>query len=206
MGNERHARISKPEWVTVLVVTLVMVGITAVPYLLATITAQPGSVFMGALMNPEDSQTYFAKMLQGYDGAWLYTITFTAEAHEPAFLGGFYFLLGHSARWTGLSLETVWQAARTLSLVILMVATYGFIAYFTAERRLRLTAYLLAVFSAGLGWLLFVAGQLYWLDAFPIDFKMPEAHLFHQPHLSPYHPQHRFFTGQLYLCAASLCP
>jgi hypothetical protein len=171
-------KITRSEWVVVLVVTLLMLVITAVPYLLAYATTQPGLVFTGTLMNPEDSQTYFAKMLQGYDGSWLYTITFTAEPHEPAFLGGFYFLLGHIGRWTGLSLELIWHLARSLSVVVLMVVTYGFITYFVSERRTRITAYLLAVFSAGLGWLLFVLGQTYWLDAFPIDFKMAEAHLF----------------------------
>ena len=177
-GSAVAAKTSRSEWGIVLVVTLVMVVITAVPYFLAYTTTQPGSVFMGVLMNPEDSQTYFGKMLQGYDGSWLYTITFTAEPHEPAFLGGFYFLLGHIARWTGLGFEAVWHVARTISVVVLMVVSYGFIAYFVSERRTRITAYLLAVFSAGLGWLLFVVGQSYWLDAFPIDFKMAEAHLF----------------------------
>ena len=172
------AKITRAEWVLVLLVTLLMLGVTAVPYLLAYTTTQPGQVFMGILMNPEDSQTYFGKMLQGYDGSWLYTITFTAEPHEPAFLGGFYFLLGHLARWTGLGFEVIWHLARSISVAVLMVVTYGFISYFVAERRTRTTAYLLAVFSAGLGWLLFVLGQTYWLDVFPIDFKMAEAHLF----------------------------
>lgn len=172
------AKITRSEWVIVFGVIMVLLGLTAVPYLLAYTTTQPDTVFMGILMNPEDSQTYFAKMLQGLDGHWRYTITFTAESHEPAFLGGFYFLLGHIARWTGWSLEAVWYVSRILSVVVLLVVAYGFIAYFVPDRRTRLTAYLLAVFSAGLGWLLFVLGQPYWLGAFPLDFKMPEAHLF----------------------------
>lgn len=178
MADLPSTKVTRSEWGVVLAVTLVMLGLTAVPYLLAYTAAQPGRVFMGTLMNPEDSQTYFAKMLQGYDGGWLYTITFTAEPHEPAFLGGFYFLLGHIARWSGWGITAVWHGARVLSLALLLVVTYPFIAYFTADRRTRITAYLLAVFGAGLGWLLFVLGQPYWLDVFPIDFKMPEAHLF----------------------------
>ena len=172
------AKITRSEWGMVAVVIMALLGLTAVPYLLAYTTTQPDTVFMGTLMNPEDSQTYFAKMLQGLDGHWRYTITFTAEPHDPAFLGGFYLLLGHIARWTGASLQMVWHVSRILSVVVLLIVGYGFIAYFVAERRTRLTAYLLAVFSAGLGWLLFALGQPYWLDAFPLDFKMPEAHLF----------------------------
>ncbi|PID87267.1 MAG: hypothetical protein CSB13_00155 [Chloroflexi bacterium] len=173
-----QAKRTGSEWVLVLVVTLVVLVVTAVPYFLAYTTTQPGLVFSGTLMNPEDSQTYFGKMLQGYDGHWLYTITFTAEPHEPTFLGGFYFLLGHIARWTGMSLAFMWHLGRALSVVGLMVAAYGFIAYFVAERRTRMIAYLLAVFGAGLGWLLFAFGQTRWLDARPIDFHMLESHLF----------------------------
>ncbi|MBK8985588.1 MAG: hypothetical protein IPM39_05840 [Chloroflexi bacterium] len=176
--NTPPAKVSHKEWGLALLVGLLLVGLTAVPYLLATTTAQPGTVFTGTLMNPEDSQTYFAKMLQGYDGRWLYTIVFTAEPHEPAFLGGFYLFLGHLARWMGLTLTAVWHLARAVSVLLLALAVYGFVAYFVADRRVRLTAFLTAVFGAGLGWLLFLLNQPYWLDTFPVDFKMPEAHLF----------------------------
>ena len=170
--------VNRKEWALALLVGLAMVGITAVPYLLATLAAQPGTIFTGTLMNPEDSQTYFAKMLQGYDGRWLYTIVFTAEPHQPAFLGGFYFFLGHIARSTGLTIVTVWHLARAVSVLLLTTAVYGFTAFFVADRRTRLTGFLTAVFGAGLGWLLFLLNQPYWLDTFPVDFKMPEAHLF----------------------------
>ena len=171
-------QVSRKEWALALLVGLLLAGVTAVPYLLAYLTSQPGSTFTGTLMNPEDSQTYFAKMLQGYDGRWLYTIVFTAEPHSPTFLGGFYFFLGHLARWTGLSITAVWHLARTFSVVGLAVVVYGFVACFLAGWRSRVVAFLTAVFGAGLGWLLFLVNQPYWLDAFPVDFKMPEAHLF----------------------------
>ena len=170
--------VSRKEWGIALLVGVLLAGVTAVPYLLATLTTQPGTVFTGTLMNPEDSQTYFAKMLQGYDGRWLYTIVFTAEPHDPAFLGGFYIFLGHLARWTGLTITAVWHLARAVSVLLLALAVYGFTAYFVADRRVRMTGFLTAVFGAGLGWLLFLLNQPYWLDNFPVDFKMPEAHLF----------------------------
>jgi hypothetical protein len=42
----------------------------------------------------------------------------------------------------------------------------------------RWVAYLLAIFGSGLGWLLFVMNQPNWLGETPVDFKMPEAHIF----------------------------
>lgn len=170
--------VSSREWRIAFVVALAAVVLTAVPYWLGYAFAREGSVFTGLLMNPEDSQTYFAKMLQGYNGRLLYTIPFTPEEHAGAFVGVFYLWLGHLARWLGLSLSAVWHLARVAADLILFLATFAFIARFVQEPRTRWVAYLLAIFGSGLGWLLFVLNQPYWLDAFPVDFKQPGAHLF----------------------------
>lgn len=166
------------EWGVACLIALSAVSLTLLPYLLGYTQSQPGFTFTGLLMNPEDSQTYWAKMLQGFDGQWRYTIPFTPEPHEPAFLGVFYLWLGHLARWFGLSLTAVWHLSRVLAGLVMFLVTYRFIATFLSTARARWIAYLLAIFGSGLGWLLFALGQTYWLDAFPIDFKQPEAHLF----------------------------
>jgi hypothetical protein len=170
--------IASREWLIVLLVSLAATAIVSIPYILGYALPQSGTVFSGIIMNPEDTQSYFAKMLQGFEGHWLYTIPFTPEPHDPAFLGGFYLVLGHVARWFGITIEAVWQIARTASNIFLFVITFGFIATFLPDRRSRWIAYLLAIFGSGLGWLLFLLQQPYWLGAFPVDFKMPEAHLF----------------------------
>jgi hypothetical protein len=157
---------------------MVMTAVLQVPYALGYTLARPGLEFTGVIMNPEDSQSYFAKMLQGYDGRWLYTIPFTTEEHAPAFVGGFYLALGHLARALGWSLEAMWLTARVVADLILFLAIFRFIAIFLQDLRARWTAYLLALFGSGLGWLLFLLNQPYWLDWFPVDFKMPEAHVF----------------------------
>lgn len=161
-----------------LLITLIFIGVLFLPYYLGYTFVPSGQAFTGILMNPEDSQTYFAKMLQGYDGQWLYTIPFTAEPHEPALVGVFYVWLGQVARLTGLSLTAVWHLSRIIAQIILSLTTYWFVAAFTKEGSERWTAYLLALFGSGLGWVLFLWGQPYWLDAFPVDFKQPGAHLF----------------------------
>lgn len=178
MNPTRVLLVGRREWAIAFLIALVAVALTMIPYALGYILVRPGLTFTGVLMNPEDSQSYFAKMLEGYHGEWLYTIPFTVEDHSPAFVGGFYLALGHLARTLGLSLELMWQLARALADLALFVATFVFIACFVSERSIRWTAYLLAVFGSGLGWLLFLINQPYWLDAFPVDFKMPEAHLF----------------------------
>jgi hypothetical protein len=170
--------IANREWVAAFLVALLTVAVVTLPYALGYALSRPGTVFSGVIMNPEDTQSYFAKMLQGFEGKWLYTIPFTPEQHAPAFLGGFYLALGHLARWTGLTIEGVWHLARIFAGLFLFLVTFGFIGTFLQDRQERWAAYLLALFSSGLGWLLFVLQQPYWLGAFPVDFKMPEAHLF----------------------------
>ena len=182
MGDAQKAKtdrsISRHEWVIVLIVALIMAGFTILPYWVGYRAALDGTVFTGAIMNPEDTHTYFAKMLQGFNGRWLYTIVFTPEPHDPLFLGGFYLALGHIARATGLTLDAVWHLARITAVFILTFTTYWFIAWFVSDKKTRTAAYLLTIFGAGLGWLLFAFGQPYWLDWFPVDFKMPSAHFF----------------------------
>lgn len=159
-------------------VSLLVVGITAVPYLLGYLFTPADKIYTGLIMNPEDAQSYFAKMQQGYAGHWQYTILFTPEPHDAAFVGGFYLFLGHVARWLGLSLTAVWHLSRTVFACILLLSLQPFMALFLPARSAQKIAFLLAIFGSGLGWLLFLLGQPYWLDAFPIDFKQPEARLF----------------------------
>lgn len=159
-----------------------------IPYWLGNLLAAHDLVYMQLIMNPEDAQTYWAKMLQGYDGAWLYTITFTPEPHGAAGVGIFYVWLGQLARGLGVSLTAVWHGSRFVASIILFLTIFRFVATFLADGRSRWTAYLLSIFGSGMGWLLFVLGQNYWLGAFPVDFKQPGAHIFFTaltfPHIS----------------------
>jgi hypothetical protein len=166
------------EWLLAAGVALAATLLLLIPYVLGYALAQPGTEFTGILMNPEDSNSYFAKMLQGYHGQWMYSIPFTPEDHAPAFLGGFYIGLGHLARIVNIDLVTIWHIARVLLGLILFLTTFVFIAHFVPDKATRWTAYLLSVFGSGLGWILFLLNQPHWLGAFPVDFKMPEAHLF----------------------------
>lgn len=169
---------SRREWLLALGLSLALVLLLSLPYLLGHVLARPGTYFTGQIMNPEDSQSYFAKMLQGYQGRWLYTIPFTPEAHQPAFIGGFYLALGQLARVLGLSLVQIWHVARMAAGLFLFLATFGFVASFLERPRWRWTAFLLAVLGSGLGWLLLILGQSEWLGDFLVDFRMPESHLF----------------------------
>ncbi len=188
LSPKMTANLTTKEWKLALLVAVATAVLGLIPYLLGNLLAPDGLVYMQLIMNPEDSQTYWAKMRQGFDGAWLYTIPFTPEPHAAAGVGIFYVWLGQLARGLGVSLTAVWHGSRFISSIVLFVTTFRFVAEFLPDRQTRWTAYLLALYGSGLGWLLFVVGQPYWLGAFPVDFKQPGAHLFFTaltfPHIS----------------------
>ena len=172
------AQITRREWRLAVMVALFTAVLGLIPYLLGNWLAPDNKVYMQLIMNPEDAQTYWAKMLQGFNGAWLYTIPFTPEPHAAAGVGIFYVWLGQVARGLGLSLTAVWHGSRFVSSILLFLMTFTFVANFLPDKQTRWAAFLLALFGSGLGWLLFALGQPYWLGAFPVDFKQPGAHLF----------------------------
>ena len=120
-------------WIWVLGVSVGTAVLLQIPYLLGYLTTQEGQFYTGLIMNPEDSQTYWAKMTQGLQGAWAYTIPFTTEPHEPAYVGIFYVWLGQLARLTGLSLTAVWHGSRFVADVVLFGTVYWFVGLFMPE-------------------------------------------------------------------------
>ncbi len=171
--------ITQREWLIALGVAVAAAVTGMIPYLLGSSLVPDNLVYTHIIMNPEDAQTYWAKMWQGFNGSLRYTIPFTPEPHQGAFVGVFYVWLGYLARLFGLSLTIIWHWSRTGSAVILYMVTFRFAAeFFPGNKNARWTAYLLAIFGSGLGWFLFAIGRPYWLGAFPVDFKQPGAHLF----------------------------
>jgi hypothetical protein len=178
MSSDISAAPRWAEWKIAIAVAILTTIILSIPYLLGYTLANPSTEYMGIVMNPEDSGSYFAKMLEGYDGNWLYTIPFTSEEHSPEFVGGFYIALGHLARFLGLPIISMWHISRIASDLILFLVIFDFIGIFLPDALARWVGYLLALFGSGLGWLLFVLNQPNWLGETPVDFKMPESHIF----------------------------
>jgi len=160
------------------IIALVVLTLTALPYILGYALAPADMEFGGLVMNIEDSQSYLAKMLQGAQGQWLYHIPFTPEEHEGAFVGGFYLFWGWLARLLRLPIIYLWHTSRIVCGGLLLLVTYLFIARFLEETSERIFAFLLSVLGSGFGWTLLLTGRPFLWGFFPVDFKMPDAHLF----------------------------
>jgi hypothetical protein len=163
------------------------------PYIIAFQTAGSSNIFGGFLLNPIDGNTYLAKMVQGYSGAWLFTLPYTYIEGEGIFLFGFYLFLGHLARWTGLSLILIFHAARITAVGLFLLSIYHFIRNIvpvnshedgnkSISHRSRLFEYslLLCCFGSGLGWMATFAG------AMTADLWVAEAYPFLSAFTSPH--------------------
>jgi hypothetical protein len=139
-------------WLFILLITI--------PYLIAGFYPK-SQVFGGFLFNPIDSNSYLAKMYEGWSGAWQFTMPFTAEKGNGSFLFMFYLVLGHISRITGLSLILTFHLTRLFSAAFLAYTLTKFSIWIfgnqslLAQRALRLT-----LLGSGLGWVFVIFGWI----------------------------------------------
>jgi len=141
------------EWRWVALAAIGVVLLSSLPYLVVGLTTPADLRFGSALVNPIDGQSYFAKMRQGYDGAWLFRLPFTATDDPDAFLFTYHIGLGHLARVIGLSLTAMYQLARVLGGWALLVTLYAWIARVFDSAADRRRAWLFVALTSGLGWM-----------------------------------------------------
>ncbi len=171
----------------VIVVALLIVVVSCLPYMVGYLAAPPDRVFGGFVLDEIDSNTYLAIMQQGVQGQWSATLLYTPEDHPALILYVFYLALGHVAAGLGLPLILVYHAARIGCGLILLVSLYLFLALFLTAKPERWTAYLLAATGSGIGWLVVaVARNLAPAGVSPIDFWLMEAYVFFTLFLFPH--------------------
>jgi hypothetical protein len=198
--RNRRKIVTGREWLFALAWGVVLIGVTSLPYGVGVLASTPEKQFGGFVYNVFDCNSYVAKMRQGARGEWLFTLPYTSEPHQGALIYPFYLLLGKVAAWSGLPLLWTYHLARPVCTLGLVVSVYAFVARFTRWLPIRRMAFLLALFSSGLGWLLTLLGLSPWLGDMPIDFWVAEGYLF----LLAYAMPHLAFGGALLFGLLSL--
>jgi hypothetical protein len=174
----------------VLIYAIVVMLVTSLPYLLAFAMQSPSWRFTGFVFGVEDGNSYIAKMLGGAAGAWLFRSPYSTEYQMGvvAFLP--YLLLGKLTAPPGLheQLVAIYHLFRIVAGILVILATYDFIAVFSKLVRLRRLGLILVSLGGGLGWLLILLGRSQWQGSLPLDFYSPETFgflaLFGIPHLA----------------------
>jgi len=136
----------------IIIIGIIIFAFNLAPYLYQPLYNPPDKSYIGSFPILTDLPTYLAKMAQGEEGNWLIMNRFTSEPHTAAPLYIFYILLGQIAGFFNWPLSFVFLASRFIFGFLFFLSIIYFIKYFINNERQRKIAYLLAVFSSGLGW------------------------------------------------------
>lgn len=160
----------------------VFVVVTNLPYIFAMHNPAEEYVFGGFLINPLDGNSYLAKIYEGWRGDWSFTLPYTAEKGNGAYINMLYVVLGHLSRVLGLTSLAIYHIARLLSSLLMLFALYRFIKFVIEDERVRLIAFSLVAFGSGLGWVALSFG------AFTSDFWVAETYPFLSAFTNPHFP------------------
>jgi len=162
--------------------SLLIVGLTCLPYLYAYLVTPDGMQFTGLLSNPMDGNSYLAKMRQGAQGSWLFHLPYTSEDHDGALIFTYYLFLGRLSAPLGLPLILTYHLARIVNGLILLFVACWFFSLLNLDRWSRHATFLLLALSSGSGWLAIP------FNVFAPDLWVPEAITFYAILANPHFP------------------
>lgn len=169
---------------TLLVISMgfIFIVLITVPYLWGYQSAGSEYKFGGFLLNPIDGNSYLAKMYQGWQGSWRFTLPYTSQIGDGVYLFLYYLLLGQFTRIVAGSLQATFHIARLAGSILLLVAIWRFYVRALPTRRITWIAFALALFGSGFGWVASVFGL------FTSDFWVAEGYPFLSAYANPHFP------------------
>lgn len=181
--------IAREEWVFVSLMIVVIVAVTAVPYLYGYLNAPPQAVYTGIHhLTPGDANVFLSMIEQVKQGDNVFINLYTSEPQHRLLVNPLWLSVGWLGKALNLSNLLTFHVARSLWIIIFISVVYLFIAYFFREPRKRKWILLLVLFSSGLGVFfnpfLFDVNNIY---EHPTDIWVSESitflSLYHSPHL-----------------------
>lgn len=136
------------------IITGIVTVCWTLPYVAGWLSAGDAWVFNGFLFNPIDGNSYLAKMQLGWMGEWRFTLPYTSQAGEGAYLFLFYITLGHFARLLSLPLIFVFHFARIIAGIFMAWTLWRFIIWvYKNQTSLVARTFAIVIFGSGMGWL-----------------------------------------------------
>lgn len=166
-----RGRVESREWIIVWAATLGVLIVNSLPYVYAYLTTPADKQFMGIMINVPDHSQYFS-WFQQYLTANLAANILTPEPNAPIFFNLLWWMLAKLGAGLGWDYAAMFQVLRVAATSAFMLLTYRLCAWFLDEPLARLTAFLVAVFSAGFGWVLIVLKYLFNLPEYPLDINL----------------------------------
>ena len=135
-------------------VALLLVLITAVPYLAGLSVDDPETRFDGVMVFPEDTNAYLAFARQASEGRLALKNPFTPEPHEGGLMGIGWWLMGWVAAIPGSTVEAGFHFVRLLGIALLVLAVHRWCERLFASVFLRRVVLVAVTTGGGFGWLL----------------------------------------------------
>jgi hypothetical protein len=149
-----HLSAARSAWLLAVVVGVVVITITQIPYLQAARAERrhhyPGKYFTGAFTtSAEDTATYWGWMEQASEGHFFFEDHYTPERSPRNYANPFLWLLGTAARVSGAPVPLVYAASRPVLGVLVLVFLWRVLGLMFVKPWERFAAYLLAVLPGG---------------------------------------------------------
>jgi len=133
-------------------------GLSTLPYIVGAITTSEGDSFSGVLLAVDDTFQYYAAMQQGADGAWLFSLPYTAQGSDEAPILMLYLLAGKVAGWLGMSMPLMFHILRVTLGFSMLLMVYVYLQQVLSDDREIKLAYFLALFTGGFGIVFLILG------------------------------------------------
>ncbi len=164
--------ITRREFALVLLWAVLIVGLTALPYLWAVSLTGDGATweghqFQGFMWGVDEGNVYRTWIRQASEGELLLRNQYTTHPQNPSFFNVFMLASGKLVAWTGESAGVIFHVMRLAGGVALLLSIYLLAACLTTDRTVRWACLALASLGSGFGWL---AGM--WVNSLP-DYMPP---------------------------------
>ncbi|MGA9396703.1 MAG: hypothetical protein WBV22_00465, partial [Anaerolineaceae bacterium] len=138
---------------SVILLIILIVCINLLVLLYGYISAGTDYVFGGLLYNTVDGQSYFVKMKEGFNGAWRFTLAYSCEKSDGAYVFLYYIFLGHLTRWIGVTIPFMYHFARLVNAVILISLLAILIRKLIPDEKWASRTLWLACLGSGMGYM-----------------------------------------------------
>ncbi len=177
-----NENVSKQEWRWVSFWSGILIIVTFIPYIWASLGVKDGWTFFGILAVPQEGAAYLAKIRDGMNGAWLTELSYTPEQHDASGIFVFYTMLGHIARIFGFSEIVIYHLARMTTSFLMFSALYQLGANTWQRIRPRRLFFWFVIVGSGFGWLAvsidqsLITPDIYSPEAFPLYASFSTPH------------------------------
>jgi len=166
------------EWRWTIIISLLLISFSSIPIAVGYLSQTSDLQFSGAVFDRQDYEVHIGTMQLGVRGQWTYELLFTHEGHEPKPVKLAYIILGQISNWTGVESRILFEIARLIFGLSLLLALYRFIALIDQRVSLRRVAFMISAAGSGFGWLYLLFGKVSLAGGPPLDFSLIDAYVF----------------------------